>query len=310
MFKPELDVDTKQIRRFLAVADEGSFTRAAERLHVSQSSLTRAIAVIEQATKVKLLERTTRKVSLTEEGKRVKEDLQRWLRDLDEIFHVNDGSGTLCLGFNWILPDVWIDYTLRNFEASTNARVEFHRRDTRYAGVESGDVDVAVVRGPLGVSSMQSLPMFREQSVLAVRKDSPLALRTRVPWAEVAQHPLVVNEVSGTTRLTEWPTGKQPTVSARCRNLDEWIELIAAGRGVGVTTRSVPRHLSHPMIRFLPLDATPKVPVYVMYSRRGIHPLIDRFIRAAEQAVGQMRSAANPVDDLARSGPRRQVVER
>lgn len=291
-----MDIDTRQARRFLIVAEEGSYTRAAERLHVSQSSLTRAVIAIEQAAGVKLLERTTRRVELTDAGTKIKGGLQRWLQDFDMMIPADRGHRSLRLGFSWMLPDIWTEYTVRNFEADTGSRVEFIRDDSRYAGVDSGNADVVVVRGSRNVVGLQAVPLFQEHRVLAVRKDSLLARRQRVGWIEVVRHPLVINEGSGTTMPSDWPSGRQPTVSARCRNLDEWIESIAAGRGVGVTTLSVPRRISHPLVQFLPFDAAPKVQVYLAYPYQGSHPLVGRFVRAALRAVGQIRSAVRSAD--------------
>lgn len=288
-----MDIDTRKVRWFLAVAENESYTRAAERLRVSQSSLTRAVSAIEQEMGLRLLTRTTRKVELTNEGKKVKEDLQSWLRGLDEIMSRGEQSGILKLGFSWLLPDTWTEHAVRNFELETQSQVEFVRIDTRNAGVDTGDTDIAIVRGGQHPEGMHAVPLFRENRVLAVQNNSELALRHRVDWMEVAHNPIVINEASGTTDLGDWPAGQRPTVSARCRNLDEWIELIAAGRGIGVTTLSVPRRISHPMIRYLPLENAPKVGIYMIFPKQGTHPLASKFTQAALRAVKQMKMASS-----------------
>jgi DNA-binding transcriptional LysR family regulator len=80
-----MNVTLKQIRAFLAVSQLGSFTRAANSLHVSQPALTVQIRGFEKEIGVDLFERTTRNVRLSSVGRELAQDFQKVVRDLDAV---------------------------------------------------------------------------------------------------------------------------------------------------------------------------------------------------------------------------------
>lgn len=287
-----LDIELRHIRYFLAVADELSFSRAAEQLHVSQSSLTRAVAAMEQMVGLQLMRRTTRKVELTHEGRYLKTELERFLGELDNILARSSASPVLRVGFNWVLPDVWTQQAVSIFERGTTMQVKMVRHDEPHAGLGSGDADIVVKRGEARIPQMRTVTLFREHRVAVMLSDSPLARRTRIRWDEIANYPLVVDVVSGTAELGLWWPGSQPYIAARCGNFDEWFETVALGRGVGITTTGVARRLVHPAVRFVPVEGAPLVPVYLAYPKQGTHPLVGKFIRAAQKAAAALREVA------------------
>lgn len=287
-----MDIELKHIRYFLAVANELSFSRAAEQLYVSQSSLTRAVAAMEKIMGVQLMHRTTRKVELTHDGEHIKTELERLLRDLDNILAYSSASPVLRVGFNWVLPDAWAQQAVSMFERGTKMRVKLVRHDEPHAGLGSGDADIAVKRGEARIPRMRTVTLFREHQVAVMRSDSPLARRPWVHWEEIASCPLVVDAVSGTAEPGQWRPGRQPRIADRCGNFDEWLETVALGRGVGITTEAVTRRVVHPAVRFVRVEGAPLVPVYLAYPQQGTHPLVQRFIHAAQKAAAALRETA------------------
>ncbi|MCZ1009684.1 LysR substrate-binding domain-containing protein [Streptomyces lydicus] len=77
-----------------------------------------------------------------------------------------------------------------------------------------------------------------------------MARRRVLDWAELAGLPLVVNTVTGSTRPELWPAGRRPQLSCTAGNVDEWLEAVAAGHGVGVAPEPVARRHTHPGIRY------------------------------------------------------------
>ncbi|GAA1960334.1 LysR family transcriptional regulator [Kitasatospora viridis] len=250
---------------------------------MSQSSLTRAVDALEKSLGARLLRRTTRSVALTKEGEYLKTTLDRLLRDLDSALEVNRYFHPLRLGFAWLLPDLWAQEALTVFEAATGGRLDLIRYDEALAGVDRGLTDIAVIRGnaPPG---LESVLLFHERRVIAVSRTSPLAEQSNIAWSELSQHSLVINVVSGTTRLDQWPEGSRPTASSLCQNFDEWLETVAAGRGIGVVPGIAVHRVAHPAVRFLPLRGAPLVPVRLVYPRQGAHPLVGAFVEAARSA--------------------------
>lgn len=280
-----MDVEIRHLRSFLVIAEELNFTRAAARLSVSQPSLTRTINGLERMIGTRLLHRTTRHVSLTREGQAFREDIERIVHDLDRALDTRTGSTPLRLGFTWLLPDTWAQQAITRFEHQKHVRIELIRRDEAYAGIDRGEVDVAVLRGSQVPPGTHSVRLFRERRVIAVRKDTELARRKTIHWDELVDFPLVVNVVSGTTQLDQWPSDRRPTAAMNCENFDEWLEAVAADRGVGVVPVSAAYRAPHPAVRFVPLEGAPLVPVRLVYPKQGAHPLAAHFVRTARMAA-------------------------
>jgi DNA-binding transcriptional LysR family regulator len=276
-----VDIELRHLRSFLVVAEELNFTRAAAELRVTQPSLTRTIRKLEEILGVRLFDRNTRRVVLTPPGERLKTELSLALRRLDDALWAHRGTVSLRLGFTWLLPDGWAQQAVARFESATGTRVDLVRRDEPLAGVESGAVDVAVLRGAVPDHNLLVIPLFTEPRVAAVSKASPLAKRDSIGWTEFVDWPLVINEVSGTTRTTLWPQHSRPPVGVVCQNYDEWQEAVAADHGVGIIAKTAQHRGVHPAIRFVPIDGAPPVQVVLVYPRHGAHPLAARFAAIA-----------------------------
>lgn len=279
-----MDIELRHLRSFLVVAEELNFTRAAGELRVTQPSLTRTIRKLEEILGVRLFDRNTRRVVLTPSGERLKTDLSLALRRLDDALWAHRGAVSLRLGFSWLLPDGWAQQAVARFETATGTRVDLVRRDEPLAGVDTGAVDVAVLRGAVSDQRLRVIPLFEEQRVAAVSKTSPLAKRDSIGWHEFADWPLVINEISGTTRVDLWPPHRRPSVGVVCQNFDEWQEAVAADHGVGIISKTAQHRGVHPAIRFVPIDGAPLVQVVLAYPRQGAHPLAARFAAIAYDA--------------------------
>lgn len=276
-----MDIELRHLRSFLVVAEELNFTRAAAELRVTQPSLTRTIRKLEEILGVRLFDRNTRRVILTPSGEQLKNELVLILNRLDEALWAHRGVVSMKLGFTWLLPDGWAQQAVATFEGVTGTRVDLVRRDEPLAGVEKGAVDVAVLRGAVSDHTLRVIPLFQEPRVAAVSRVSPLAARDRFRWEEFVDYPLVINEISGTTRTDLWPDIGQPPVAVVCRNFDEWQEAVAADQGVGIIAKTAEHRGVHPAIRFVPIDGAPLVPVVLAYPRHGAHPLAARFAAIA-----------------------------
>ncbi len=274
-------VELRHLRGFLAVADELSFTHAADRLRVGQPALTRTVRALEESIGTRLLDRTTRQVELTEAGRRLRDDLAPLLTRIDTTLRTAAGAEPplLRLGFTSVLPELCVPLTAA-FKAATGAGVRLVRRDAPLAGLASGACDVAVVRGEIPQDSpVRSRVLLREpRTAVVARGAAELAGRRVVDWSELAGLPLVVNTVTGTTRPELWPEGHRPRIACTADNFDEWLEAVAAGHGVGVATEPVARRHSHPSLRYVRLKNAPPVSVHLAVPARDAHPLAERYL--------------------------------
>ncbi|MEU7592503.1 LysR family transcriptional regulator [Streptomyces sp. NPDC039022] len=273
-------VELRHLRAFMAVAEELSFTYAADRLRVGQPALTKSVRALEETLARRLLDRTTRRVELTEDGRRLYAELAPLLPRLAAALRSPGGQPVLRLGFTSLLPAACAELTAE-FEAATGAGVRLVRRDTPLAGLDTGESDIVVLRGDdPPEADVRTRVLLHEPRVAAVGRlgaNGALARRRVLDWAELADHPLVVNTVTGSTRPELWPADRRPRLACTADNFDEWLEAVAAGHGVGVAPQEVAARHTHPGIRFVRLKNAPPVTVRLALPHRGAHPLAERF---------------------------------
>ncbi|GHJ33851.1 LysR family transcriptional regulator [Streptomyces hygroscopicus subsp. sporocinereus] len=287
-----MNVELRDLRWFLVLAEEEHFSRAAARCQVTQPTLTRSLARLEAALGVRLADRTTRSVNLTEAGHRLRAEMAALLPRVDAALRAVSSQRTLRLGFTWLLPSGLARHLITEFERVTGGRIELVRRDERTAGVATGHTDAAVLHGrPPSGGRLRIVELGTEDRVAAVGLRHPLARRRRLRWAELAGHALVVNRLSGTVGPVMWPAGRRPEVAVTCRTYDEWIEMVAADRGVGVLPRSARAH-PHPGVRYIAIADAPPVPLVLVRPARAPHPLADQLediALAAPRRTGRPR---------------------
>jgi len=282
-----MDVELRHLRAFVTVARLSSFTRAAQQLLITQPALSRTIQQLENAVQVTLFDRTSRHVQLTPAGQEFLAPAERVLASLDTALAAVRPHVILRLGFSWLLPDPWAQHAIAQFEQATGGRVELVRSDDPLAAVQDASVDVAVVRGVrTDVPGVRTVHLFDEARVAVCSEHSGLASRASVDWPEVPRWPLVVNTVSGTTGPWSWPPGQRPGRVIETRNFDEWLESVAADRGIGVVPDVAMRRNIHPAVRFIPLTNAPPSPVLLAYLPHVRAPLMRHFVDAALTAAG------------------------
>lgn len=279
-----MDPGLRDLRLFMALAEEGHFTRAAALEGVSQPALTRAVARLERSLGARLVDRTTRSVALTTAGERLRGGLAAVLPRLDAALRSVKEADVLRLGFTWLLPSELARHLIDGLAAATGAQVQLVRRDDRWGGVADGSTDAAIVYGGTGtIPSLRTVELATEARVVAVARDHPLARRRRLRWAELPAYPLVVNAVSGTVGPDMWPAGERPAVAVSSRNYDEWIEMVAAGRGIGVLPVTARQH-PHPDVRYIAVADSPEVSLELVLPAHGAHPLaqaLEQYVREA-----------------------------
>lgn len=282
-----MDVELRHIRAFVAVTRHGSFTRAADELSITQPALSRTVAQLEKILGVALLDRSSRHVDVTEPGREFLSHAEHVLAELDHAVAAARRDITIRLGFSWLLPDPWAQRTMRRFEAATGVPVTLVRRDDPLEALRDHTVDVALVRGRLGnaPSASRAVHLYDETRVAVCSPDSALAGRDRLDWSEVPRWPLVVNVRSGTTGPWSFPAEEGPAHVVETGNFDEWLESVAANRGIGIVPEVARRRISHRSVRFIPLTSAPPSAVHVVHLPDNRQELLSRFLDAARASA-------------------------
>ncbi|WP_178946152.1 LysR family transcriptional regulator [Kocuria sp. TGY1127_2] len=277
-----MDLELRHLRALEAVGRKKSFTAAARSLHITQPALSRTIQQLEaRLGGVTLLNRSSRSVDLTPQGQRLFERARTILREIEDAIAETHQVEELRIGFPWALPDPWISRTLATFERSSGIRTHLTRHDDVCSALLNRAVDVALTRQTLMGTEVETIELFREPRVAAVSTGSRLARRTSIPWKELGQHPVVINTLSGNTRPSLWDPGQRPSSIIECANYDEWITLVAAGKGVGATPASAAASYGHSRVAFVPLDEAPSVPLCLAWRTSSNSRAIQEFRNAA-----------------------------
>lgn len=257
----------RHLEAFVAVCEEGTFTRAAERVHISQPSLSRTVQELERLLDCDLIDRSARTLQLTANGELFLRRSRAILTDMTELQAEMVALTRVRVGFAWLLPTEWFATTRARYERS-GGQLTLHRGDNPTADLYNGVIDVAVVRNiSTSPESLMWKPIGVEERVLAVSARSELAHTPGLTWADLAHHPVVVNIESGTTTLDCWPDPDPDRETVVCRNFDEWIELIAADRGIGAVPTLAAYRAPHPDVVYRELPDIPASTLYIGWRR-------------------------------------------
>jgi DNA-binding transcriptional LysR family regulator len=247
-----LGVELRHLAALEAVATEGTFGRAAERLGYTQSAVSQQIATLERIVGERLVERPggPRPVSLTEAGRillrhaeSIVARLQAAQADLAALASGEAGSlhvGTFQSVGVKILPEV-----MRRFRAAWPAVEielrESHLDDELCNGVERGDLDLSFVQLPLDNPALEVFELLRDDYVLLTALDSPLAAAKRTPTLrEIALEPLIGFRTCKTTQIVVdqlRTTGVEPRFVFRSDENGVVQGLAATGVGVALVPR-------------------------------------------------------------------------
>jgi DNA-binding transcriptional LysR family regulator len=276
-------VELRHLRCFVAVAEERSFTRAAVRLSLTQPALSRTIAQFEQLLGVMLLHRTRQMVELTSAGRQFLPAAKRALAVVEDALRsATEDIPPLRVSFTYGAALPYIAPIVKAFErAQPGASVELHRVDDPLAGLGDGRSDIAFLPMAPDDPTIETTILAEEARVAAIPVDHPLAGRRSLRLRSLRREKLVINVVSGTTRVDLWPPDERPQSIVEVHNVEEWLEAIAAGRGIGMTPATTARVYTHPQICYLPIVDAPPVQLVMAWPARAPHPLKESFLAAA-----------------------------
>jgi DNA-binding transcriptional LysR family regulator len=194
-----MNLTLRQLRAFEAVADLGSFTEAAGRLHLTQAAMSVLVRELENGLGVRLLDRHTRRVELSEAGREFHAFVQRLLRELDDavqgVTQLRDkGRGLLRVAAPQLMACTLMPQVIASYQ-QLFPQVEVKLIDTlpeqMLERVANAEVEVAVGPDAPAADTLARLPLFRDRHHLICQPDHPLASRRRVRWRDVAKHPFI-----------------------------------------------------------------------------------------------------------------------
>ncbi|WP_433796377.1 LysR family transcriptional regulator [Actinoplanes sp. CA-252034] len=281
-----MNVELRHLRALAAIGDEGTISAAAAVLRISQPALSRTLDQLERRIGTTLVERTTRRLALTDAGRRLHERAHLILNQLDDaLAEAAAGPQPLHVGFAWAaLGDHTVSLLRTWRDEHPAAPVRVHRRDDPETALRRGELNAAIVRlMPSPPGDLLSAELYREPRLAAVPDGHPLAGRPSVRLADLSDQRVVLCSTSATTGQL-WPRDQRPH-TFDVANVDEWLTTIATGEAVGVTAQGTERSHPYPGIRYLPITDGGTVTVWLLWPRVPTHPATGAFIDHARRAV-------------------------
>ena len=244
-----MNINLRQLRTFLAVAQQRHFHRAAERLHLSQPAVSRHIADLEAELGVRLFDRSTREVIPTEAGRYLESAIERVLDELEGVLDHVHSEGERRHGKIHIASVPTLSASLMPLCIADCARtypelvIQLHDQAQTLVldSVRGGEVDFGIAIEPPEAGDFDAEVIMRDPFCLACRPDHPLARHKSVPWKKLQGQALVLLDYSsGSRRLIDQALqkhGVQARVVQQTGHTHTAFRMVEAGLGVTVTPR-------------------------------------------------------------------------
>jgi DNA-binding transcriptional LysR family regulator len=301
-----MKIDTLGLEAFVAIAEHGGFQRAAGRLHLTQTALSRRLQNLESHVGVRLIERTTRSVALTELGahflphaRRLLADLHGALLDIRESGRAQRGEVTLAC-----VPTVGVQFLPQVLQVYC---ARFPANRVKVLDHASAGVELAVLRreaefgiGIAGARSpeLQGEPLFEDRFVLVCRDDHALAKARKLHWAQLEPHALIVPGGGSSNRpLLDGALGATAALLKplyEVQRSSTAVGMVAAGVAAAVVPRLALQAGSYPRLKIVALVEPVVSRAFELLTRRtavlspaadALHALVRQMApRVAENA--------------------------
>lgn len=245
-------MELRHLRCFIAVAEELHFARAAERLHIEQSPLSRAIKELEEDLGAQLFVRTTRSTRLTLAGKLFLENVPRVLTALqqarDSVKSAANGfHGQLRVALSDGVPPLRFSTFLalcRQEEPEIEIRLSEVPLSQQIKGLHEDLYDAGFARSDEVGEGIVAEPVWHDPLMVAVPARHPLMTYKRIPLQEVLRYPLVLGDpqiCEGYARQIERvlrQINQEPLIAERVASTDLMMALVSAGFALGLAGAS------------------------------------------------------------------------
>lgn len=293
-------MNLNQLRYFVSVAENGSFTKAAQSHYISQTAITQQIHALEENIGTKLLDRNSRPVSLTPAGRVLLKEAREILGRMDTaITRTREAStgleGELRLGYTKGYEHSDLPKYLRRFHRQyPNVLISCYRCDTDAlaAGLINGDYDVIFTWDSTNLRQEETLQLRMMEQVplrVALYANHPLARRSELTRKDLKQENILFMSPSGTgdsfgdafyIRLYQ-QAGYQPNILLRSNDMESILMMVAAEEGISI----VPEY-SHPWdvgtenVVFVPLAGEGETEeILIAWRKNDDNPALEHFIQ-------------------------------
>lgn len=292
-------MELRQLRYFVAVAEELHFRRAAQRLHIAQPPLSQQIQKLERELGVELFRRTNRRVELTDAGRVFLEEARRTLTNaghaVDAVRSAARGEvGWLRLGFVGSVSYDLLPRLLSEFrERYPGVQMELRQLTTeeQMEALEKGDIELGIARELEPANGLTIVPLLRERLFAALPAAHPLAGREEVRLAELAEDSFITVPRREVPRLYDnfvylcRAAGFDPKITQEALQYPTILGLVSAGLGVAIVP-TVVQAFRKTGVAYLPLADDAAVSNIAFAYRSGRDsPVLSAFLEMAYEVT-------------------------
>jgi DNA-binding transcriptional LysR family regulator len=296
-----MQVELRDIRVFVAVAEELHLGRAAERLHVTTSRVSQVLRSLELQLGCRLFDRTSRSVSLTPLGQQLLERLRPACQELeralaDTKLAAGTVAGTVRLGqylpFNGGPHLAEIVGTFERRHPACQVQVmDIGLNRPELDWLRKGEVDVLATRLPISEPDVTVGPVLSsEQCVVVVGRNHPLTGRTEVTLDDLTGYRACIlasarRELADALLPPRTPDGR-PLRRVTVRSTGEALTRVALGEAFYLTIAPFLDYVSHPAVVTVPVTGLPPSRTALVWLTAGRDPSVRAFARAASDIAG------------------------
>ncbi|MGV9634489.1 LysR family transcriptional regulator [Nocardia rhamnosiphila] len=286
------DPTPHQLRLLLILAEELHFGRAARRLYLTQPALSQQIRALEDRLRVRVFQRTSRHVELTEAGRELLPHARRVVTAADDLrraaYHLAVGDDTLrigvCEGFGSI-PEI-----RAVLDAFANPQPQVRVLETftaQLTALERGEIDAAFVHLPVP-AGLHAQPLVVEPRLACLSATDPLAARDFLSLADLAEHP--VAEMSPSTfpeGRAFWTADPRPDgtraqpAESHGSTFESLLNTVALTRAVAFVPAAAARLYPRPDLAYVPVTDLPPCTFALVWNETTAHSPRSERLRAA-----------------------------
>jgi len=293
-------MDTQLLEAFIAVVESGSFSVAAERVHLTQPAVSKRIAQLEQQLDCRLFDRIARNVSLTEAGTALLPQARNILLTVAEARQsIRDLSGAVAgnlrlaishhIGLHR-LPSVLKDFTTRH--PNVRVDIDFMESEIAYEAVRQGRFEIAVITlAPEQHPRLQACALWQDHLQLAVAPDHPLTQVAKLDVANLSHYPAILPDLSTYTgrKIKQFFEQRNCTLSTSIST--NYLETIKMMVSVGLGWSMLPAIMIDASLRQLDCQglALERTLGYIHHQNRSLSNAAEAFIELLYHSSGSVQ---------------------
>lgn len=297
-------MDLRQLEIIRAIADTGSFTAAGDKLHVSQSAISRQILLLEEELGEAVFHRIGRRIRITPAGEALLQLSNRVFQDLqDTVSTISEkqetlrgtirlvGGMTVCLYvFPMLLQEV------RRTHPQLDVKITVGSTERSVAMLRAGTADLGLLTLPIEASDLVATPVLQEELLVVTYPGHPLARRRQIAPADLNRQPFIMFETGSITRrlVNEFFTreGIEAEIVMETENVEIIKAMVRTGLGIGI----IPWQAAAADVKAKQLFAS-RITGYPLSRQTGwLYPKMSRLPRAVTEVIRVFEAVSSQFD--------------